>query len=124
MTDADLPSPPPAKQAKTDATADDVEEGAGGVGSLRTEAMKRKERLIQLRNQAQTKGLPNTSVITEDGELPKPIFRNYKPISEELKDGQLPEGSMIDCELMLHCCFMPFLPLHAYLTLVRRGPAN
>lgn len=76
-----------------------LEEGEIAVGSLRGEALRRKERLINLRKQAQKMDL-STTVLTLDreGELPKPIFRNYKPISGELKAGQLPEGPMIDRE--------------------------
>lgn len=75
-----------------------MEEQESAVGSLRDEALKRKQRLIDLRKQAQTKGVCITglAVATEGGALPMPIFRNYKPISEELKDGLLPEGDIID----------------------------
>ncbi|VDM33772.1 unnamed protein product [Hydatigera taeniaeformis] len=69
------------------------------VGTLRSEALRRKERLINLRKQAEIKDLSATSpALDVEEQLPKPIFRNYKPISEELKDGQLPEGSMIDLD--------------------------
>ncbi|VDD79497.1 unnamed protein product [Mesocestoides corti] len=80
----------PAKQAK-------LAEAESSVGSLRSEAIRRKERLIELRKMAQNKGLSTTSVALDtEGELPKPIFRNYKPVSDELKPGQLPEGSIVN----------------------------
>ncbi|KAM7541556.1 hypothetical protein Aperf_G00000030290 [Anoplocephala perfoliata] len=75
------------------------EEQESAVGSLRSEAVRRKERLIELRKQARNKGIPGSGLaLTAEGELPKPIFRNYKPISDALKDGQLPEGTMINLE--------------------------
>ncbi|CDS40584.1 mRNA splicing factor Cwf18 [Echinococcus multilocularis] len=76
-----------------------LEEREVTVGSLRSEALRRKERLINLRKQAQKVDLSGTGLTLDaEGELPKPIFRNYKPISEELKAGQLPEGAMIDLD--------------------------
>lgn len=76
-----------------------LEEREVTVGSLRSEALRRKERLINLRKQAQKVDLSGTGLtLNAEGELPKPIFRNYKPISEELKPGQLPEGAMIDLD--------------------------
>ncbi|KAL5111168.1 Activin receptor type-2A [Taenia crassiceps] len=69
------------------------------VGSLRSEALRRKERLINLRRQAQKMDPYTTGrTLGREEELPKPIFRNYKPISGELKAGQLPEGPMIDLD--------------------------
>nr|CAH8855954.1 unnamed protein product [Trichobilharzia regenti] len=65
------------------------------IGHMRDEALKRKERLKQLR----MKNASQKSIIhvqNDDGELPKPIFRNYKPQSEELKDGELPAGRPVD----------------------------
>uniref|UniRef100_A0A5K3EH70 Coiled-coil domain-containing protein 12 n=1 Tax=Mesocestoides corti TaxID=53468 RepID=A0A5K3EH70_MESCO len=83
----------PAKQAK-------LAEAESSVGSLRSEAIRRKERLIELRKMAQNKGLSTTSVALDtEGELPKPIFRNYKPVSDELKPGQLPEGSIVNLDV-------------------------
>ncbi|CAH8564192.1 unnamed protein product [Heterobilharzia americana] len=65
------------------------------IGHMRDEALRRKERLKQLR----MKNASQKSIIhlqNDDGELPKPIFRNYKPQSEELKDGELPAGKPVD----------------------------
>ena len=71
------------------------------VGSLRNEALQRKERLIELRKQAHSKGVSTTSLSLDvEEKLPKPIFRNYKPISEGLKSGQLPEESAVNRELV------------------------
>ncbi|VDL16225.1 unnamed protein product [Hymenolepis diminuta] len=75
------------------------EEHENGIGSLRSEAVRRKERLIELRKQAQNKSLPGTGLaLKPEGDLPKPIFRNYNPISDDLKDGLLPERTMINLE--------------------------
>ncbi|CAH8587303.1 unnamed protein product [Schistosoma rodhaini] len=66
------------------------------IGHMRDEALRRKERLKQLR----MKNASHKSIIHlnngDNGELPKPIFRNYKPQSEELKDGELPAGKPVD----------------------------
>ncbi|CAH8586907.1 unnamed protein product [Schistosoma bovis] len=66
------------------------------IGHMRDEALRRKERLKQLR----MKNASHKSIIhlnnSDNGELPKPIFRNYKPQSEELKDGELPAGKPVD----------------------------
>lgn len=76
-----------------------LEEQENGIGSLRSEAVRRKERLIELRKQAQNKNLPGTGLaLKPEGDLPKPIFRNYNPISDDLKDGLLPERTMINCK--------------------------
>lgn len=92
--DIDPSDPSEAKKSKQ-------EEQESAVGSLRNEAVRRKERLIELRKQAQNKGIPGTGLaLNAEGQLPKPIFRNYKPISDDLKDGQLPDGTMINCEFL------------------------
>lgn len=78
------------------------------IGHLRDEAMRRKRRLAKLR---QKKSLRTSAIKADDDEaqdeegeanedapLPKPIFRNYKPQSEDLKEGELPSAPMIDCK--------------------------
>nr|CUU97920.1 hypothetical transcript [Hymenolepis microstoma]CUU98146.1 hypothetical transcript [Hymenolepis microstoma] len=85
--------PSDAKNAK-------IEEQENAIGSLRNEAVRRKERLIELRKQTLNKGLPgNGPLLKQEGTLPKPIFRNYNPISDDLKDGLLPERTMINLEV-------------------------
>ncbi|KAM3184741.1 hypothetical protein ACTXT7_007758 [Hymenolepis weldensis] len=82
-----------------DAKSVKLEEQENGIGSLRSEAVRRKERLIELRKQAQNKSLPDTGLaLKSEGGLPKPIFRNYNPISDDLKVGLLPERTMINLE--------------------------
>ncbi|VDN31845.1 unnamed protein product [Dibothriocephalus latus] len=71
---------------------------APGIGDLRNEALRRKERLIQMRKQARGETETPSTDSTESGDLPKPIFRNYRPVSEDLKPGQLPDSSMVNCE--------------------------
>lgn len=87
----------------SDAKKARLEEQENAIGSLRSEAVRRKERLIEMRRQAQNKGLPGTGLaLKTEGDLPKPIFRNYNPISDDLKDGLLPERTMINRKL----CFV------------------
>ncbi|KAK3604478.1 hypothetical protein CHS0354_019069 [Potamilus streckersoni] len=69
------------------------------VGTLQDAALKRKERLKNLKNQQNVKG-PDDH---EDGDteskkekLPKPIFRSYRPQDESLKEGVLPEAKPVD----------------------------
>ncbi|XP_017041671.1 coiled-coil domain-containing protein 12 [Drosophila ficusphila] len=50
-----------------------------GVGKLTEESLKRKERLLKLREQAQNKGGDPSESIEK---LPKPVFRSYKPQNE------------------------------------------
>ncbi|VDO03164.1 unnamed protein product [Rodentolepis nana] len=77
-----------------------IEEQENAIGSLRNEAVRRKERLIELRKQTLNKGLPGSGLLLQqEGDLPKPIFRNYNPISDDLKDGLLPERTMINLEV-------------------------
>ncbi|XP_055903521.1 coiled-coil domain-containing protein 12 [Eupeodes corollae] len=58
------------------------------IGTLTEESLKRKERLKQLRNLAdQNENSPN-----EANELPKPIFRSYKPQDENITDIVLEQG--------------------------------
>ncbi|ESO92036.1 hypothetical protein LOTGIDRAFT_233303 [Lottia gigantea] len=64
------------------------------VGNLGNEALKRKERLKALRAKKQKRSAHNDDGEHEDSsekeQLPKPIFRSYKPKSEVLKEGSLP----------------------------------
>ncbi|TPP59405.1 Coiled-coil domain-containing protein 12 [Fasciola gigantica] len=68
------------------------------VGHLRDEALRRKRRLAQLKqqNSQRTNGVQDDEDVGEDAPLPKPIFRNYKPQSEDLKEGELPSAPMVD----------------------------
>ncbi|KAK6181545.1 hypothetical protein SNE40_009376 [Patella caerulea] len=65
-----------------------------GVGNLENEALKRKERLKALRQRKKQKESGDSENAEEDTlekeKLPKPIFRSYKPQSEELREGALP----------------------------------
>lgn len=103
---------PPAKQAKTE-TEENETKKTETVGKLRTEAVSRKERLIALRKQAHNEGIastPSTRLNSGDGmELPKPIFRNYKPISDTLLDGELPQSTMVDRRFSSMSLFENFL---------------
>lgn len=58
------------------------------IGSLTEESLKRKERLKQLRNLAQQGD--NSSI--DNAEIPKPIFRSYKPQDENLSEVVLEQG--------------------------------
>ncbi|KAF7258231.1 hypothetical protein EG68_04349 [Paragonimus skrjabini miyazakii] len=65
------------------------------VGHLREQAVSRKQRLLQLRMRQASKQNGEQSP-SENEDLPKPVFRNYKPQSDELKSGELPVASSID----------------------------
>ncbi|VDL93376.1 unnamed protein product [Schistocephalus solidus] len=69
------------------------------IGDLRNEALRRKERLIRLRKQARGETSTQSTDSTESGDLPKPIFRNYRPVSDVLKPGQLPDSSMVNLDV-------------------------
>ncbi|XP_002406102.3 coiled-coil domain-containing protein 12 [Ixodes scapularis] len=71
------------------------------VGSLEEQALKRKERLLALR-QKKTSGA-NAGPESEKEEsahetLPKPVFRSYKPEDETLREATLPEVSPVSIE--------------------------
>uniref|UniRef100_A0A182R0J8 Cwf18 pre-mRNA splicing factor n=1 Tax=Anopheles farauti TaxID=69004 RepID=A0A182R0J8_9DIPT len=57
---------------------------AESVGKLEEEALKRKNRLRELREK-RTQDEQSTDLTSEDStRIPKPIFRNYKPEDEEI----------------------------------------
>ncbi|XP_077290153.1 coiled-coil domain-containing protein 12 [Arctopsyche grandis] len=87
----------------------EVEEGGGGPpngerkkaggfrgpgGKLEEEALKRRERLRALRER-RTAASENQNGDTMDS-LPAPIFRNYKPLDDDLKECVLPEAPVGD----------------------------
>ncbi|OON22228.1 Cwf18 pre-mRNA splicing factor, partial [Opisthorchis viverrini] len=72
-----------------------AEETEKSVGHLREEALQRKQRLLQLRKRKFRK-LGDTGVEDAESELPKPVFRNYKPQSGDLKSGELPAAPPVD----------------------------
>jgi len=63
------------------------------VGSLESAALQRKQRLAALR-QAKQGGAPSLKKADDqdNSQLPKPVFRSYKPTADELEEGVLPEG--------------------------------
>ena len=72
------------------------------IGSLETEALRRKERLKALKR-GDLKSVPSEQLEqnTENdilNELPKPIFRNYTPKDDQLKPGVLPKPNLIEIE--------------------------
>ena len=72
------------------------------IGSLETEALRRKERLKALKR-GDLKSVPGEQLEqnTENdilNELPKPIFRNYTPKDDQLKPGVLPKPNLIEIE--------------------------
>jgi coiled-coil domain-containing protein 12 len=74
------------------------------VGNLENEALKRKERLKALkRGEIKTVITTNGEQVkdeeVEDGEVksfPKPIFRNYTPKDDQLKENVLPKPNLIE----------------------------
>jgi len=61
------------------------------VGTLEAAALKRKERLAALRNKSKAAGA-NPSENAGSNQLPKPVFRSYKPETQELEEAVLPAG--------------------------------
>ncbi|XP_038220178.1 coiled-coil domain-containing protein 12 [Zerene cesonia] len=65
-----------------------------GVGSLEEEALKRKERLKNLKRK--TPSGENTASASSNNEtsaiLPKPVFRSYKPQDENLQQAKLQDA--------------------------------
>ncbi|CAD6215796.1 GSCOCG00000609001-RA-CDS [Cotesia congregata] len=59
------------------------------VGTLTDEAVKRKQRLAELKKKNEEKNSENSN---EFGNLPKPKFRSYKPQDESLKENVLEEA--------------------------------
>nr|XP_022343655.1 coiled-coil domain-containing protein 12-like [Crassostrea virginica] len=58
------------------------------VGKMQEEALKRKERLKALKEK---KGNENSESPLEGEQLPKPVFRSYKPKDESLQESKLPQ---------------------------------
>ncbi|KFM81533.1 Coiled-coil domain-containing protein 12, partial [Stegodyphus mimosarum] len=59
-------------------------------GKLMEEAQKRREKLANLRKRVQEKS--DTQNDAPEEELPKPIFRNYTPNDDDLRNNQLPKA--------------------------------
>ncbi|CAH1774813.1 unnamed protein product [Owenia fusiformis] len=73
------------------------------VGSMQDEARKRKERLLSMKRKGTSTGIqddnePSEKVQAEDGseKLPKPVFRSYKPMDEQLKENTLPTADPVE----------------------------
>lgn len=66
---------------------------ADNVGKLEEEALKRKERLKTLKRKQE---LNNTETSHSTENIPKPIFRNYRPESEEIKENAAEEVVPMD----------------------------
>ncbi|XP_015922114.1 coiled-coil domain-containing protein 12 [Parasteatoda tepidariorum] len=64
----------------------DIEE----TSKLEAEALKRRERLRNLKNRVTNENGSENNASTE--ELPKPLFRNYTPNDEQLRLSQLPKA--------------------------------
>ncbi|XP_058811580.1 coiled-coil domain-containing protein 12 [Topomyia yanbarensis] len=64
------------------------------VGKLEEEALKRKERLKNLKRKQES---TNESIKTVES-IPKPVFRNYRPESEDIKENAIEEVSPMDLE--------------------------
>ncbi|XP_011418659.3 coiled-coil domain-containing protein 12-like [Crassostrea angulata] len=58
------------------------------VGKMQEEALKRKERLKALKEK---KEADNSESKLEGEQLPKPVFRSYKPKDESLQESKLPQ---------------------------------
>ncbi|XP_021186837.2 coiled-coil domain-containing protein 12 [Helicoverpa armigera] len=65
---------------------------AGGVGSLEEQALKRKERLKNLKRKNPTSESSNNDTPSEFVPLPKPKFRSYKPQDETLQEAKLEDA--------------------------------
>lgn len=56
------------------------------VGKLEEQALKRRERLKNLKRKREGKPNENGQNETEGDSLPKPMFRSYKPMNEDLNE--------------------------------------
>ncbi|EDW84331.1 uncharacterized protein Dwil_GK14082 [Drosophila willistoni] len=65
-----------------------MENNNNNLGKLTEESLKRKERLQKLREQAQNK---TTDGASQAEQLPKPIFRSYRPQNESTEGEVLPQ---------------------------------
>ncbi|KAJ8727582.1 hypothetical protein PYW07_001701 [Mythimna separata] len=65
---------------------------AQGVGSLEEQALKRKERLKNLKRKTPTSESSANDTPTEFVPLPKPKFRSYKPQDESLQEAKLQDA--------------------------------
>ncbi|XP_047022767.1 coiled-coil domain-containing protein 12 [Helicoverpa zea] len=65
---------------------------AGGVGSLEEQALKRKERLKNLKRKNPTSESSANDTSSEFVPLPKPKFRSYKPQDETLQEAKLEDA--------------------------------
>nr|CAG4645290.1 EOG090X0KZ2 [Leptodora kindtii] len=76
---------------------------AEGVGKLESEALKRKQRLEAMRQQKQSEN--NQQRGSESISLPKPQFRSYKPLDEDLQKSTVaaaqPEEMDVDIKTTL-----------------------
>ncbi|XP_035214280.1 coiled-coil domain-containing protein 12-like [Stegodyphus dumicola] len=61
-----------------------------GSGKLMEEAQKRREKLANLRRRVEEQS--DTQNDAPEVELPKPIFRNYTPNDDDLRNNQLPKA--------------------------------
>lgn len=66
------------------------------VGKLEEEALKRKERLKNLKRKQDSS--VNGEQDQSEAAIPKPVFRNYRPESEEIKESALEEVKPADVE--------------------------
>ncbi|XP_048730639.1 coiled-coil domain-containing protein 12-like [Ostrea edulis] len=60
------------------------------VGKMQDEALKRKERLKALKEKKRTE-ISDSPMPSEEEQLPKPVFRSYKPMDENLQESKLPQ---------------------------------
>ncbi|XP_055587397.1 coiled-coil domain-containing protein 12 [Uranotaenia lowii] len=67
------------------------------VGKLEEEALKRKERLKNLKRKQESATDGSLSEKTPEA-VPKPMFRNYRPESDDIKDAALDEAHPVDVE--------------------------
>merc|ERR1712212_311527 len=70
----------------------------GEIGQLEDEALKRKQRLASLKRKLETERGITESDSTDQEEAPKPIFRSYKPITEDLEDNVLSQADPANVE--------------------------
>ncbi|XP_046665710.1 coiled-coil domain-containing protein 12 [Homalodisca vitripennis] len=68
------------------------------IGSLAEEAIKRKERLKNLKRKIEEQGKEDSKTTGEAGVLPKPKFRSYVPEDEVLKENVVPAARPGDVE--------------------------
>uniref|UniRef100_A0A1E1W961 Cwf18 pre-mRNA splicing factor n=1 Tax=Pectinophora gossypiella TaxID=13191 RepID=A0A1E1W961_PECGO len=75
-----------------------IMDSEGGVGSLEEQALKRKERLKNLKRKNPSNENTTSETSSEGIVLPKPKFRSYNPQDEKLQESKLEDAQPVEVE--------------------------